>query len=50
MPAKDRFWDEQGLNENSLSNGFYVSALTKEIEVVYVNNGDTMEAEGNKDF
>ena len=50
MPAKDRFWDEKGLNANSLSNGFYVSDLTKEIEVVYVNNGGTMEANANKDF
>jgi len=31
MPSKDYYWDDVGINNSSLSNGIFVSELTKEI-------------------
>lgn len=50
MPAADRYWDEAGLKNQSLSNGIFVSELTKEIEVLYINTKATHLSAANEDF
>ena len=50
LPAKDKYWDNEGLNKTKLSNGIFVSELTKEIEVIYVNTEEVHTASAFADF
>ena len=50
MPAKDKYWDNEGLNKTKLSNGIFVSELTKQIEVIYVNTEETHSVSAFTDF
>lgn len=54
MPSKDTYWNEDGLKKQAAttpsSSGFYISELTKEIEVIYINTDDVHQVSAEDDF
>lgn len=37
MPPKQTFWNNEGILKQNIKSGWFVSNLTSEIEVIYVN-------------
>ena len=47
MPSKDLYWNGAGIERNTIDNGLFISSLTKEIEIIYVNSEATPLASVN---
>ena len=49
-PPKSLYWDEAGIKNETLKNGYFVSDLVSSLEVVYINTEVRTAAEAETSF